>query len=151
MNRIFDGKELPPRPELRQFGYAPGNYMITCRVTEPHHQAHNLDKRALCCLACAERLYEEATMVAENPNRPVPPPPQSEPTPAELEQYVGGKLTALKGTMIPLTVERLGKDGMVHTMRFVGTDLRREKYEPKLLIGAGDELVFKDGVFDRAQ
>lgn len=78
-------------------------------------------------------------------------PPQGEPTPAELEQYKGGKLTAMKGTAIAMTVERVGKDGQVHTVRFVGTDLRREKYDPKMLIGAGDELVFKDGVFDRAQ
>jgi len=82
----------------------------------------------------------------EDPNEDCAAPPCN-----PLSQYVGGKLTAMKGTAIPLTIERVGKDDQVHTMRFVGTDLRREKYNHDVLIGAGDELVFKDGVFIRAQ
>lgn len=157
--------ENTDRPELRVYGYAPGSYSSLCYVG--NHVADNIDKRATCCLDCAERLYKVNKMSADNPTI-VPGPLETapgledqdpchavanavSPNPNSLEQYQGGKLTAMKNTAIALIVEYVDSDGQVHTMRYVGSDLRREKYDAKLLIGAGDELVFKDGVFDRAQ
>lgn len=151
MHRIFNGSELPSRPELRQYGYAPGNYMGRCRVGE--HTVHNIDKRASCCLECAEKLHKEKSVVADNPNLQIPAPRDTSPAAKRLieTQYGAGKLTAMKNTAIALTVERVDGDGQVCTMQFVGTDLKRERYNPDVLIGAGDELVFSSGVFVRAQ
>lgn len=50
---------LDTRPDLRRFGYAPGNYMGTCLAG--NHTMTGLDKRATCCLECAERLLAEQT------------------------------------------------------------------------------------------
>lgn len=60
-------EELDTRPELRKYGYAPGHYMIQCAVGA--HTATDCDKRAFCCLACAE-----AKLTKENGggNDPVP-------------------------------------------------------------------------------
>lgn len=53
-------EELKPRPELLRYGYAPGNYMGRCHYCEK--TVTGIDKRAICCLPCAElRLGEETT------------------------------------------------------------------------------------------
>lgn len=52
-------RELPARPELRRYGYAPGGYMGKCR--ECHNTVTDIDKRARCCLPCAEKLFAEET------------------------------------------------------------------------------------------
>ncbi|QKE11204.1 hypothetical protein O152_gp054 [Pseudomonas phage PaBG] len=51
--------DLPLREDLRKFGYAPGGYMIVCRVGD--HPAIDCDKRASCCLECAEKLLAKET------------------------------------------------------------------------------------------
>ncbi len=51
--------DLPLREDLRKFGYAPGGYMIQCRVGS--HTAIDCDKRASCCLECAEKLLAKET------------------------------------------------------------------------------------------
>jgi hypothetical protein len=151
------------RPELRPYGYAPGTYMGTCYVGS--HVAENVAKRATCCLACAEQLYRVNTMSTENPiitpglretapglEDPGEPVPMNALVKQSLAQYVPGKLTAMQDTSIALVVEGVNEDSdEVRTMRFVGTDIRRETYPVAVLIGAGDELVFTDGVFVRAQ
>lgn len=136
--RPINGNELPLRPELRAYGYAPGNYMGNCAVGS--HTMYNVDKRAQCCLTCAEKLLAASKL------QPVPA------EPAALDQYVGGLLTAMKDTAIALTIEGVDiATGKVKTLRFVGADLRRESYDPSMLIGAGQELVFSNGAFTRAQ
>lgn len=45
-------RELDTRPDLRKYGYAPGGYMIQCAIGQ--HTAIDCDKRASCCLVCAE-------------------------------------------------------------------------------------------------
>lgn len=47
------------RPELRKFGYAPGNYMGRCGSCAT--VVSGIDKRATCCLTCAESLFKEET------------------------------------------------------------------------------------------
>lgn len=43
---------------LREFGYAPGSYMIfSCMHCK--QEALDVDKRAVCCKTCAENLYME--------------------------------------------------------------------------------------------
>jgi hypothetical protein len=51
--------QLPSRPELRKFGYAPGGYMGRCRECDT--TVTDIDKRATCCLSCAEALFKEET------------------------------------------------------------------------------------------
>lgn len=51
--------DLPLREDLRKFGYAPGGYMIRCQVGA--HTAIDCDKRASCCLECAEKLLAKET------------------------------------------------------------------------------------------
>lgn len=43
--------------DLLKYGYAPGNYMGRCRTCHDMHI--DLDKRAITCLACAEKRYAE--------------------------------------------------------------------------------------------
>lgn len=52
---------------LLRYGYAPGNYMNTCRTCNETHIF--LDKRARCCLDCATAKY------AADLASPPPPPP----------------------------------------------------------------------------
>ena len=49
------------RPELRKYGYAPGGYMGRCGSCDT--VVTGIDKRASCCLPCAESKYvaEQAT------------------------------------------------------------------------------------------
>jgi hypothetical protein len=52
--------ELPQRKDwehLMKYGYAPGWYIMRCPICK--EQVWNVDKRALCCKDCAEKLYEE--------------------------------------------------------------------------------------------
>lgn len=42
---------------LRGFGYAPGDYMARC--VNCNETNYNCDKRAVTCLACASKMYEE--------------------------------------------------------------------------------------------
>lgn len=48
---------------LLPYGYAPGQYMGTCRTCG--ETQIDLDKRAINCRACAERLYAERAMAHE--------------------------------------------------------------------------------------
>ena len=50
-------EECDPRPELRQYGYAPGGYMVICGQCKT--TALDVDKRATCCLDCAEKIHKE--------------------------------------------------------------------------------------------
>lgn len=43
---------------LKQYGYAPGNYMSHCRVCD--NVVVGLDKRAICCLPCAQSKHARA-------------------------------------------------------------------------------------------
>jgi hypothetical protein len=43
---------------LKQYGYAPGNYMVTCMGCKC--LCYDMDKRALWCRPCAQQLYSEA-------------------------------------------------------------------------------------------
>lgn len=132
------GDQLPLREDLRPYGYAPGNYSGMCYIG--NHQMTNVDKRATCCLECAETILEGKEMASPT-------------TPAEKSatEYKAGLLTAVKGTAIAMSVERVGGDGQVHIMRFEGAKLIREHFLPDVLIGAGTELVFSGGAFVRAQ
>lgn len=135
------GDQLPLREDLRPYGYAPGNYSGMCYTG--NHQMTNVDKRATCCLECAENILEGKEMVADT--RTPPAPLDAAPT------YKAGLLTAVKGTAVAMSVERVGGDGQIHIMRFEGAKLIREHFSPEVLIGAGDELVFSGGAFVRAQ
>lgn len=42
---------------LKPYGYAPGNYMNTCRTCNQVHV--DSDKRASSCRPCAEKKYNE--------------------------------------------------------------------------------------------
>jgi hypothetical protein len=50
---------------LLKYGYAPGNYMVTCRDCQDVQIG--LDKRVRCCLACTEKQH------AEDQLKPAPP------------------------------------------------------------------------------
>lgn len=50
-------EECDPRPELRQYGYAPGRYMVKCGQCKT--TVIDVDKRATCCLNCAEKIHKE--------------------------------------------------------------------------------------------
>lgn len=52
-------EEHKPRPELLRYGYAPGNYMITCRFCDK--TASGVDKRAIRCEQCAMQAMREET------------------------------------------------------------------------------------------
>lgn len=54
---------------LKPFGYAPGNYMGTCRVG--HHQMHDVDKRASCCREHAIFKLHQEYLIVSNDNRKV--------------------------------------------------------------------------------
>lgn len=130
------GDQLPLREDLRPYGYAPGNYMGMCYTG--NHQMTNVDKRATCCLECAEKIHEGKEMSIA-------------PLTTEQSPYKSGLLTAVKDSAVAMTIERIGGDGQIHTLRFEGAKLIREHFSPEILIGAGTELVFSGGAFVRAQ
>lgn len=66
-------------------------------------------------------------------------------------KYKCGHLTAVRGSSIPMTVNRVTHRGIVETLHFHKNKLIRGEYQPDLLIGAGPELIFAGGVFVRAQ
>lgn len=56
---------LDARPDLRKYGYAPGGYMIQCAVGQ--HTAIDCDKRASCCLVCAEAALAKEEQASRKP------------------------------------------------------------------------------------
>lgn len=56
---------LPPLPEwqhLKQYGYAPGNYMNRCAICQ--QVVCDLDKRAITCRACAEHQHAAPQVIS---------------------------------------------------------------------------------------
>lgn len=47
--------KLPDWSHLRQYGYAPGNYMNRCCKCQ--QIVSNVDKRAVTCRPCAEAMH----------------------------------------------------------------------------------------------
>jgi len=55
--RCAEGHEPPEWLHLKQYGYAPGNYMSRCHRCEK--VVTGLDKRAITCLPCAQLRHAE--------------------------------------------------------------------------------------------
>ncbi len=65
--------------------------------------------------------------------------------------YEKGKLTALFGSNVPMTIEYVDNVRVTCIWFDKRNRLQRADFARLQLIGAGDELVFANGVFVRAQ
>jgi hypothetical protein len=61
--RCAEGHEPPEWLHLKQYGYAPGNYMNRCYRCE--QTVPGLDKRAIICMPCAQLWHAERTAAFE--------------------------------------------------------------------------------------
>jgi len=65
--------------------------------------------------------------------------------------YERGKLTALKGTTVPMTIDYVDGQRVSCIWFDKHNQVQRMSFSPNDLIGCGDELVFSNGAFVRAQ
>lgn len=68
------------------------------------------------------------------------------------DKYRTGLLTAVKGTNIPMTVHCVSRMGNVCCIWFdKDNKLNKREFPADTLVGAGDQLIFENGVFVGAQ
>lgn len=67
-------------------------------------------------------------------------------------KYRTGFLTALRGSDIPMTVNEVNHSGRIYCLWFDRDNkLNSRSFSEDMLVGAGDQLIFENGVFVGAQ